>query len=188
MSAQPNPLLTAEQYLEIERKAKTKSEFYNGEMFAMAGARFAHNELARNMLIVIGNRRGSCRSCPSDMRVLIPATGLYTYPDVVVVCGQPQFLDETQDTLLNPVLIVEVLSPSTESFDRGRKFEQYRSIPSFREYVLVSSDRVHVDLYQKQADGKWLLSSADAKEESLTLATIDCPLPLSELYYGVDLN
>ncbi|HEY3741511.1 MAG TPA: Uma2 family endonuclease [Bryobacteraceae bacterium] len=188
MSEPPLPLFTAEQYLEIERNAQRKSEFYNGEMFAMPTARFAHNELARNMLIVIGNRRGSYRSCPSDMRVLIPATGLYTYPDVVVVCGQPEFLDETKDTLLNPGLIMEVLSPSTESFDRSRKFEQYRSIPSFSEYLLVSSDRVHVDLYQKQPDGKWLLSSAGTMEESLTLATIGCPLPLSELYYGVDLS
>jgi Uma2 family endonuclease len=189
MPAQPNPLLTAEQYLEIERKAETKSEFYNGEMFAMAGARFGHNKLVWNAIVLLGKRlRPPCQGCPSDMRVRITSTGLYTYPDVVVVCGEPQFLDETQDTLLNPSLIIEVLSPSTESYDRGRKFEQYRSIQSFKEYVLVSSDRVHVDLYVKQPDDKWLLSSAGALEESLPLSSIGCPLPLSELYYDVRLD
>ena len=122
------------------------------------------------------------------MRVRIPATGFYTYPDVLVVCGEPQFLDETRDTLVNPCLIIEVLSPSTEASDRGEKFEHYQSIPSFKEYLLVSADRIHVDQYVKQADDKWLLSSAGTLDESLTLSTLDCPLPLSELYYDVKLD
>jgi Uma2 family endonuclease len=189
LTPQARKLLTEEQYLEIERKAPTRSEFFEGEMFDMAGARFGHNEIVRNALIVIGNRRGSCRSCPSDMRVLSKMTGLYTYPDVVVVCGEPQFLDKTRDTLLNPALIIEVLSPSTEGYDRGKKFEHYASIPSFQEYLLVSSDRVHVDLYQKQQqDGKWIRSSAGTLGESLTLATLGCELPLAELYYDVQFD
>ena len=131
MSTQPKTLLTEEQYLEIERAAETKSEFFQGEMFAMAGAGAAHNRLAWNLIVQLGPRLGSgpCQGFPSDMRVRVPSSGLYTYPDVVVVCGEPQFLDGRRDTLLNPNLIVEVLSPSTEAHDRGRKFEHYVSSP-----------------------------------------------------------
>jgi Uma2 family endonuclease len=121
------------------------------------------------------------------MRVRVSATGLYTYPDVVVVCGERRFLDERRDTLLNPSLLIEVLSPSTEAFDRGRKFEHYRSIESFGEYLLVASDRVHTDLYTRGPDGRWLLTSADGLEDSLDLESIGCRLALADLYEKVDL-
>ena len=189
MSAQPNPLMTAEQYLEIERKAETKSEFYKGEMFAMAGARSAHNDLVWSLIAMLSRQiRPPCRGYPSDMRVLINDTGLYTYPDVVVVCGERKFSDHRRDTLLNPTLVIEVLSPSTEAYDRGKKFEHYASIPSLNTYVLVASDRVHVDVYVRQPDNNWLRSSAGSLDETLALSSIGCQLQLSELYAGVELD
>jgi Uma2 family endonuclease len=164
-------------------------EFFDGEMFAMAGAGEAHNVLVGNLVTGLNNQLRSrpCRVYPSDMRVRVGATGLYTYPDVVVVCGERRFLDERRDTLLNPSLLIEVLSPSTEAYDRGRKFEYYRSIESFGEYLLVSSDRVHADLYTRQPDGRWLLTSAGRLEDSLDLQCVGCRLALADLYEKVDL-
>ncbi len=188
MSTLPNTLLTPEQYLEIERAAAYKSEYYHGEMFAMAGAGLAHNVLVANLVAGLHSqlRARPCRVLPSDMRVLVAATGLYTYPDVVVVCGDPQFTDQRFDTLTNPNLIVEVLSPSTEAYDRGRKFEQYGTIASLQEYLMVASDRVHVDLYTRQAGGRWLLTSANRLEDTLELESVNCRVALAELYEKVD--
>src|SRR5882757_8865070 len=123
MSSLPRTFLTPEQYLEIERQAEYKSEYFQGEMFAMAGGSNNHNLLVASAIMAIGPkaRARSCRTCPSDMRVHIPTTGLFTYPDVVVTCGEPHLLDGRRDTLLNPTVIAEVLSPSTEAYDRGRK-------------------------------------------------------------------
>lgn len=189
MSAQPKHLFTEEQYLEIERKAETKSEFYNGEMFAMAGASFGHNRLVWNLIGLISRQlKPPCVGCPSDLRVRINSTGLYTYPDVVVTCGELQFADDHLDTLLNPSLVFEVLSPSTEAYDRGKKFDHYASIPSLNTYVLVSSDRVHVDVYVRQPDNNWLRTSAGKLDLTLPLRSIDCQLPLSELYSGVEFD
>jgi Uma2 family endonuclease len=122
------------------------------------------------------------------MRVLVAATGLYTYPDVVVVCADPQFTDQRFDALINPNLIAEVLSPSTEAYDRGRKFEQYGAIASLQEYLMVASDRMHVDLYTRQAQGRWLLTSADRLQDTLDLESVNCRLSLAELYEKVDLE
>jgi Uma2 family endonuclease len=190
MSSLPKTFLTPEQYLEIERKAEFKSEYLQGEMFAMAGGSLAHNRLVFNTIAAIAPqlRAGSCQGLPSDMRVHIPATGLFTYPDVIVVCGQPQLLDGRNDTLLNPTLIIEVLSPSTEAYNRGRKFEHYRSLDSLREYLLVSSERVSVDLFTRQPDGKWLLASADRLDASLELESVGATLALADLYGGIDLT
>jgi Uma2 family endonuclease len=189
VSTQPKTFLTPEQYLEIERKAEYKSEYFKGEMFTMAGAKRAHNQLVAHLVRELDQQLRSrpCDVYPSEMRVYVPATRLYTYPDVTVVCGEPRFLDDQRDTLLNPGLVVEVLSPSTEAYDRGRKFDQYKSIESLREYFLVASDRVHADLYTRQADGRWLLSSADRLEDSLTLASVGAQLTLADLYEKVDL-
>jgi len=190
MSTLPKTLLTPEQYLDIERQAAYRSEFFKGEMFAMAGASLVHNLLVANIVAALHSQLRSrpCRVLPSDMRMLVSSTGLYTYPDVVVVCNDPQFADERQDTLTNPDLIVEVLSPSTEAYDRGRKFEQYRAVSSLREYLLVASDRVHVDVYARQADGRWLLTSANGPEGTLRLESVDCRLALAELYEKVELE
>ena len=187
MSTVPKTFLTPEQYLEIERKAEYKSEYFHGEMFAMAGGREAHNLIAMNIGISIGQQfRGQpCRVYGSDMRVHIPATGLYTYPDIVAVCDRPQLQDDVKDTLLNPVLLVEVLSPSTEGYDRGRKFEHYKTIESLRQYVLVASDRVHVDVLTRQPDN-WLIHSADKINDTIDLVSISCKLSLADIYDKVE--
>ena len=189
LSTLPKTFLTPEQYLAIEREAEYKSEYFQGEMFAMAGAGWAHNVWSANLVTGLNNQLRSrpCRVYSSDMRVRVRATGLYTYPDVVVVCGERRFLDERRDTLLNPSLLIEVLSPSTEAFDRGQKFEHYQSIESLREYLLVASDRVHVDLYTRQPDGRWLLTSAGRLEDSLDLQSVGCRLALLDLYEKTDL-
>jgi len=186
----PKTFVSPEQYLEIERQAESKSEYYQGEMFAMAGAGLAHNILVANVVAGLHSQLRSrpCRVLPSDMRVRVSATGLYTYPDVVVVCGDPQFTDQRFDTLTNPNLIAEVLSPSTEAYDRGRKFEQYGEIASLQEYLLVASDRVHVDLYTRQAGGRWLLTSANRPEDTLELESVNCRLVLAVLYEKVELE
>jgi Uma2 family endonuclease len=188
MSARPQTFLAPEQYLEIERAAEYKSEYYQGVMFAMAGAREAHNLIAVNFLAGIHAqlRSRECRAYGSDMRVRVSATGLYTYPDVVVVCGEPQFLDGQRDTLLNPTLIAEVLSPSTEAFDRGRKFEHYRSLESLAEYLLVSSQRVSAELFSRQADGRWLLTAASSLTDTLQLPATGCRVPLADIYEKVE--
>jgi len=188
VSTQPKSWLTPEQYLELERKAEFKSEYLQGEMFAMAGASEPHNLVVANLIRDLGQqlRRRPCRIYPSDMRVRVSATGLYTYPDVTVVCEPPQFADQQTDTLLNPTLIAEVLSPSTEGYDRGRKFEHYRAIESLAEYLLVAQDRVHVDLYTRQPDGSWVLSEASRLEDTLELRSVGCQLVLGDLYEKVD--
>jgi Uma2 family endonuclease len=188
VATQPKTFLTPEQYLEIERAAEFKSEYYQGEMFAMAGAVRVHNLLALNAAREISSqlRKRSCEAYAADMRVLVPSTGLYTYPDVVAVCGERQFLDDRQDTLLNPNLIIEVLSPTTEAYDRGRKFEHYRSIGSLSDYLMVASDRIHADLFTRQPDGRWLLTSASRLEDSLDLPSVGCRLNLSDLYEKVE--
>jgi Uma2 family endonuclease len=190
VSTQPKTFITPEQYLEIERAAEFKSEYYQGEMFAMAGAVYGHNVLVVNVTSEIAQqlRKRPCNVFSNDMRVFIPATGLYTYPDVVALCGERQFLDSRQDTLLNPNLIIEVLSPTTEAYDRGRKFDHYRSIESLREYLLVSSDRIHTDLFVKQPDARWLLASADRLEDFVDLPSIACRLNLADLYEKVELT
>ena len=184
MSAHSKTLLTEAEYLERERKAEYKSEYYQGEMFAMSGASEMHNLLAGNLYAALHGqlRRRSCRVFGSDMRVRVSATGLYTYPDVVVVCGDRKFADNEFDTLLNPTLLAEILSPSTEAYDRGRKAEHYRQIESLAEYLLVAQDRVHVDLYTRQPDGTWSLKDASRPEETIELRSIECVLSLADLY------
>jgi Uma2 family endonuclease len=159
-------------------------------MFAIAGATRAHNLIAGNVLAALHAqlRSSPCESYPSDMRVHVGATGLYTYPDVVVACQEPRFLDGQLDTLLTPTLIVEVLSPSTEAYDRGRKFEHHQSIESLRQYLLVASDRIHADLYTRQQDGGWLLTSADGPPGTLALASVNCQIALADIYEKVDLE
>ena len=188
MSTLANNFLTPEEYLKIERQAEYKSEYFAGEMFAMAGAAERHNLLVTNIIIQLGQqtRHRPCRVYPSDMRVRVSATGLYTYPDVIALCGEPKFLDDHRDTLLNPSLIVEVLSPSTEAYDRGRKFDHYQSIESLAEYLLVASDRVHADLYRRQPDGLWVLSPAGQPGDTVELVSIGCRLLLADVYEKVD--
>jgi Uma2 family endonuclease len=181
--------VSPEEYLEIDRQAERRSEYYDGEMFTMPGANQAHSQAVVSVASELHRQFRSRPCCVylCDMRVRVNPTRLYAYPDVVAVCGEPCFLDDQTDTLLNPGLLVEVLSPSTEAYDRGRKFEQYKTLESLREYLLVASDRMHVDLYTRQPDGRWLLTSADKPEDSLALEAVDAQLTLADLYEKVEL-
>ncbi|MGA8346959.1 MAG: Uma2 family endonuclease [Isosphaeraceae bacterium] len=174
---------TPQEYLALERKSETRNEYYNGEIFAMAGASREHNLTVANLLRDIGNQLEDrpCESYPSDMRVFIEATGLYTYPDVSVVCGEPRFQDREVDTLLNPTVIVEVLSPSTEAYDRGDKFRHYRRIDSLREFVLISQDRMMVERYTRRGND-WVLSDLTDPDQVLKLESIGCQIPLDRIY------
>src|SRR5947207_2358678 len=184
MSSQPTTQLTPEEYLAIERRAEYKSEYIDGEMIAMTVASRRHNLIAANISREISQQlRGRpCEEYGSDMRVRVPSTRLYTYPDVVVVCGEPQFEDDYVDTLLNPTLIVEVLSESTELYDRGKKSGFYRTIESLAEYLLVAQDECRVEQYLKQPDGRWLLSDYRSPEDVVELSSIQCSLALKEVY------
>ena len=188
MASQAIPFLSPEQYLEIERQAEQRSEYWQGQMFAMSGATRSHNLIAVNTVRQAGNqlRGSSCELYAQDMRVLAAKTRLYAYPDIVFVCGPPQFLEDRQDTLLNPTLIIEVLSPSTEAYDRGRKFERYRTIESLRQYLLIAQDRIQADLYTRQSEEQWVLTSFSGREDFVELESVGCRLSLAECYERVD--
>jgi len=189
MSSQPKPRLTPEQYLALERQAAYKSEYFAGETFAMAGASERHNMIVTNISreISLQFKGRPCKNYSNDLRVRISSTGLYTYPDVVAICGEAQFEDEHQDTLLNPTVIVEVLSPSTEAYDRGEKSWHYRQIASLAEYLLVAQDRRHIEHYVRQADGQWLLSETGNLQDTIHLPSINCDLALAEVYDKVEI-
>lgn len=187
MAAIGKPRLTPQEYLARERCAETKSEYLRGEVFAMSGASRQHNLIAVNTSRELSQqlRQRECEVYQADMRVKISATGLYTYPDVTVACGKPEFEDAHVDTLLNPTVLVEVLSPSTADYDRGGKFTHYRRLPSLREYVLISQDRPLVEHYVRQGEDEWLLTEYRSLEQSLQLPSVDCQLPLVEIYFKV---
>lgn len=183
MSTQHKTLFTPEEYLAMERKAEYKSEYFEGEIFAMSGVKREHSLIAANVLAELRDalRQRPCEAHGSDLRIRTFARH-YCYPDVSAFCGEPQFLDGQLDTLLNPSLVVEVLSPSTEAYDRGRKFELYQAIESLREYLLLASDRMHADLYTRGADGSWLRRSFGTPEDTIAIASIDCTLKLADVY------
>lgn len=185
-SAVSRTFITPEQYLAMERKSEVKHEYDRGRIIAMAGASREHNLIAGNLFRMIGNQLVDrpCEAYVSDMRVRVGETGPYAYPDVVVACGEPQFEDGEVDTLVNPTLIVEVLSPSTERRDRGRKFHQYRSIESLQEYVMVAQDEVHVERHIRRGQ-EWVLSEFDAIDATLHLESIGCDLALRQIYAKV---
>jgi Uma2 family endonuclease len=177
---------TPAEYLARERPSATRHEYLDGFLFEMTGASRAHNLITGNLN---GEIRAQLRDRPcevyaSDMRVCVEPTGLYTYPDVVVVCGEPRFQDGELDTLLNPTVLVEVLSPSTEAYDRGKKFGHYRRLASVREYVLVAQERVLVERFTRQGQ-EWLLAEMNRPEDVLRLASIGCEVPLREIYAKV---
>ena len=178
---------TPQEYLALERQAEFKSEYLDGIIVAMAGGRREHNLIAINLASETRSQlKGRpCEVFVSDMRVLVSQTGLYTYPDVVVVCGEALFLDDHRDTLLNPTVIVEVLSPMTESYDRGKKSGHYRRLPSLREYILVAQDEVFVERYLRQGD-VWELTDLDHLDDTLSLVSIDCHVPLREIYARIE--
>ena len=190
MAAQPKPRLTPEQYLEIERASDTRHEYFNGEMFAMAGASYRHSQIVANFVGISGAalRGKPCSVTCQDIRTRISPEGLYTYPDVVVVCGEPVFADSVQDMIVNPTVIVEVLSPSTEAQERGTKFAQYRQIESLQEYVLVSQGEARVEVFRRQANGQWIYSDFAGKEAMCVLESIECRVALAEIYDKVALD
>ena len=183
--------LTPEEYITLERKAipdaeTVRSEYLNGEIIAMSGASFAHNLITGNIFGQLYTRlKGSeCVVFANEMRVSIPTAKSYFYPDIGVVCGEPRFEDEVFDTLLNPIVIVEVLSPSTEAYDRGDKFAHYRHLQSLQEYILVSQDKVRVDHYARDA-AQWILTDFQELHQQLPLTSLQCELPLQEIYERV---
>jgi Uma2 family endonuclease len=188
MSTQPKPRFTVEEYLSLERQADYKSEYFEGEIFAMAGASRKHNLISLNVGSEFNQqlKERECEVYVSDMRVR--TTDLLTYPDIVVVCGEPLFNDEELDTLLNPTLIVEVLSKSTRNFDRGDKFEQYRTMESFAEYLLIAQDKIYVEQYIREISGDWLLKVFHQEEETIRLSSIQCTLPLTTIYSKIKLT
>jgi Uma2 family endonuclease len=188
MSAAPKTKLTPAEYLAIERKAEFKSEYYRGEMFAMAGASRQHCFVKDNIVGELHQQLKStaCRSLSSDMRVKVNPTGLYTYPDIAIICGEPEFEDKQVDTLLNPRSIIEILSDSTEKYDRGTKFEHYRQIPSLLEYVLVSQERPLVERFVRQADGSWNVTEFSGLDATLEFTSVPSKVALAEIYRGVE--
>lgn len=186
MSSQPKTYLTPEEYLAVERQNEYKSEYMDGEMVAMVGASRRHNIITFNVAGELHRQLEGrpCEGYANDMRVRIVSKReyAYTYPDVVVVCGEPQFEDGHLDTLTNPTVLIEVLSESTELYDRGKKFGLYRTIESLAEYVLVTQDECKVEQYVKQSDGRWLLSDHRSLDDVVELASVQCSLALREVY------
>jgi len=188
MSTVAGTFLTPQQYLERERAAEYKSEYYAGEMFAMAGTSLAHAGIISNLSgeIRANLKQKPCNVYTTDVRLATGVSGLYTYPDVMVICGKPAFIDSYLDTVTNPILVIEVLSESTKNYDRGQKFESYRAIPSLMEYMTVSQDKMHVEIHTRQSDDTWLLK--DVRDcGPVKLQSIGLELQLSGIYEKVEL-
>lgn len=185
MTTQPQKsFLTPAEYLEIERKAEYKSEYFNGEMFAMAGAQRLHNLIVSNLIRSVGNQllARDCNVYPSDMRVKIAKIDKYIYPDIAITCGTENFEDDHVDTLLNPVVIIEILPTSSEAYDRGRKFQHYQFIESLAEYILITPDAVRVEQFVRQSDRTWLYSEYQNLDDVVKLESVGCELALHEVY------
>jgi Uma2 family endonuclease len=181
-SANPS-LLTPAEYLAIERKSETRNEYINGRLYAMSGASRRHNLITLNLAREISQqlRAKPCEAYAVDMRVKIDPTGMYTYPDIAAVCGEPQFEDSRIDTLLNPTVLIEVLSESTEAYDRGEKFAHYRRLESLREYVLVAQDRIRIEHYRRDGE-QWIFEEAGG---TLDLPAIGCSVSVEAIYEKV---
>ncbi|MDQ3687946.1 MAG: Uma2 family endonuclease [Acidobacteriota bacterium] len=184
MSSLPNYYLSPEEYLAIERQAEHKSEYVDGVIYAMAGGSGRHNLIAGNIIteLNIQLRKAPCRVYPSDLKVRVPESRKFFYPDVSVVCGETEFADDERDVILNPVLVVEVLSESTAAFDRGKKFQSYQQIESLQEYLLVAQDEYVVEHYLRQENGHWLYTKVTGLEEAILLPALKCQLPLRDIY------
>jgi Uma2 family endonuclease len=178
-----------EEYLELDHESEEKIEYWDGHIFKLAGASANHNQIQVNTIIALGNKlRGrGCRVFPSDMRLKVPDYLPYRYADLSALCGQPNFeMLGKQELLVNPSLIVEILSDSTAEFDRGYKFTYYKSIESFTEYLLIAQDRPHVTQFIKQDENNWLNREFNSSQDKFRLASLDCELELSELYQDVE--
>ncbi len=190
MTEVPVRKYSLEDYLELDKNSEERYEYFEGEVIEMSGASLKHNRIVSNFTGILRNQLEDidCEVLPADMRLKVPAAFPYRYPDLVVVCGEP-VIEELQglELLVNPLVIIEVLSPTTEAYDHGRKFSAYQSIESFREYLLVAQDRPHVVQYVRQPNGKWLRSEVGGLAGELMLETINCTLSLSDIYRRVKL-
>ena len=184
MASNPKTYYTPDEYLALERSSDIKHEYYNGEIFAMGGATEEHVSIVTNLVGELHSqlKAGPCKVYSNDLRVQVSPTGLYTYPEVIVICEKPRFSDKQGDTLLNPVLIIEVLSDSTKDYDRGGKFEQYRTIESFVEYLLIAQDRPHVEHHTRQSDRSWLMKETNSLADTLELKSAPCRLRMADIY------
>ena len=191
MPARQNIQITTEEYLRTERESDTKSEYLNGDIFSMAGASRAHNQITSNLVVALAGRLSErpCSVYVSDMKVRTKTreTDKYSYPDVVVTCGDESFEDDNSDVLLNPLVIIEVLSESTEAYDRGLKFFHYQLIPSLRDYLLVTQDYCRVEHYQRHDDNQWVYSEYHDLEDKVEISTLNCSVSITEIYRRVGL-
>jgi len=185
--ALPKQVWTEAEYLAFERTSDTRHEYHQGEIFEMVGASLNHNRIVMNTAgsLFAQLLQRPCEIFSNDMRLKIPTTRLYTYPDIVAVCGEPQLADDEMDILLNPVLIIEVLSPSTETYDRGKKFQDYRTISTLQEYLLIAQDAHRVERFLRQSNGEWLLTDAIGLDATLDLPSIGCSLALADIYQKI---
>lgn len=185
MAANPKERFTIEEYIDFDKNSEERWEYFDGFLVTLSGGTLTHNRIARNLTTGLTNRLagGGCEVLPADMRIKVPKAPPYRYADVVVVCGEP-VIESIQglDVLVNPTLIIEILSESTEAYDRGKKFNSYQSIDSFMEYLLVAQDRPYVTHYVRQADGAWLRSDIEGLDREVELVTIPCSIPMSEIY------
>lgn len=188
MIPQPAHYITEEEYLAFEASSPRKHEYFYGEIYAMTGGTESHNLLAGNAHASLHTqlRKRPCKVYNSDQRIKVMATGLHTYPDVTIVCGVTQFIDRPHQTLINPTVIIEVLSPSTERYDRGMKFQNYRTIPTLQDYLLISQNHHRIEHYTRQDNGTWLLREAVGREAHITIRSIDCILTLEDVYEKVE--
>lgn len=182
--------LTIDEYLAMEETATEKHEYYRGEVFAMSGARLPHNTICGNLFVELGIllKGNRCRPYNSDTRVHIKANTLFTYPDISIICGEPQTLNNDNWNVLNPAVIIEVLSPATKNYDRGEKFKLYRDIPSLNEYVLVDAESVHIEIFRLNEVNHWELEEYDAEEASLYIKAINAFIRLADIYAGVQFD
>jgi Uma2 family endonuclease len=188
MSSQRNTRLSPEEYLAIEREAEFRSEYRGGEIYSFAGASRRHNRVVTNITITLGNqlRDRPCNAYANNMRVLVSETGLYAYPDVVVTCGEERLLDDHEDTLLNPIVVIEVHSTSTEAYDRGKRFAHYRQVESLRDYLLIAQGQKRIECFTRQEHGQWLYAEAHEPDAVVRIESIGCDLALSDVYAKVD--
>lgn len=184
MSSLPNYHISPEEYLHIERRAEHKSEYVDGIVYALAGGSERHNLIAGNVIAELNLqlRKIPCRVYPSDLKVRVPNSKRFFYPDVSVICGETQFADNEKDVILNPIVVVEVLPESTAAFDRGEKFQSYQQIESLQEYLLVSQDEYIVEHYLRREDGHWLYTKVSVLGEAVVLPSIKCRLLLRDVY------
>lgn len=191
MQAQEKKLLyTPEEYFALEDRAEFKSEYYQGEIFSMAGASLNHNRIVRNLTVAlsVAVQQQPYEVFASDVKVSIPESRAYTYPDVLLLREPPQFAEKRNDTVTNPLIIIEVLSESTKDFDRSGKFDLYRTVPSLQEYILVYQDKIQVEQFIKQGAKQWLMQEYDAADEILTFANVPVQLALADMYAKVSFS